>query len=769
MGESAAVKPDFAAGGAGRGRADFAGFMVGFASLWVQVVLIRRLMASFSGNELTIGIVLAAWMVWTGLGTILPARRSDRVKDPAAALGLCFIAAALLFVPAVLATARIKYWLGVGPGELAGLPVIIASSFIVTGPICFLLGFTFNLAARLQADFRAAAGRAYRFEALGAFVAGVIMAVWFAGRAEPVTPAVVMTVILLTAGMSLPDRKRSRAWALVLAFELTALLIFILAGGREHAGTLDRVYDDLFWGEAELLESFDSRFAYLAAVRRGDEVTIFADGSPAATFPDPATNEVLAHVPLSMCRPPLTVLVIGGGFTGMAGEVAKHPLERMDWVQIDPGWIALEREQVPGFGRFSSLWRVNVIQSDGRAFIRAAGRSYDAIIVNLPDPFTASLNRFYTAEFFEEAKRVLAPGGVVAITAGVTPANLSYSEGQLGLLAGAARTMRSVMENALILPLERNLIVAGGGETMLTADVHRINGVLESRGINSFYASEAVLWPELSPGLLQEVRERVAGSDARADHDLHPRGYLYGIMLWAEKASPRTERAIKAVKSAAERAHPAAWPAGFFALVLAGGLLWSQKSGRAGAAATAAGVSGFAAIVVEFSAMIAFQMLMGSVYFAMTLLTAAFMAGLSGGALLWEKMRESAGLVLAAAALALWCGISLFGVWIMAALEVRGAAGMTGFCAVLFGQGVVAGLLFGAASAEVIRAAGQVGRGVGRINGAEHLGSAAGGILAGVALVPLFGVAGSLACALCAAAGALLVSLRRGKTSYGRS
>jgi spermidine synthase len=37
------------------------------------------------------------------------------------------------------------------------------------------------------------------------------------------------------------------------------------------------------------------------------------------------------------------------------------------------------------------------------------------IILNVPDPQTAQLNRFYTAEFFRSARDHLAPGGLLAL------------------------------------------------------------------------------------------------------------------------------------------------------------------------------------------------------------------------------------------------------------------------------------------------------------------------------------------------------------------
>ena len=63
--------------------------------------------------------------------------------------------------------------------------------------------------------------------------------------------------------------------------------------------------------------------------------------------------------------------------------------------------------------------RVHVHYADGRYFLRnypkTAGDLFDVIILNVPDPQTAQLNRFYTAEFFRSARDHLATGGLLAL------------------------------------------------------------------------------------------------------------------------------------------------------------------------------------------------------------------------------------------------------------------------------------------------------------------------------------------------------------------
>jgi hypothetical protein len=245
--------------------------------------------------------------------------------------------------------------------------------------------------------------------------------------------------------------------------------------------------------------------------------------------------------------------------------------------------------------------------------------------------------------------------------------------------------------------------------------------------------------PELAPGLIREVNGRIEASHAKINHDLKPTGYMSGIMQWAERASPWAERAIVSISGLP------GWSLLLLPVAaLLAGLAWKRRAGARAEAAMAAGASGFVGIVVTASAMIAFQTTAGSVYFAMAVLTAAFMIGLSAGARAWEALAERLGLASVLAGLAIVTWAAAAGVWLLVRSGPGEFTAAAGFCLILFMQGAASGALFPAAAARVIAKSGEVGAGTGLINGAEHIGSALGGALAGVILIPVFGLTGSI-------------------------
>ena len=54
---------------------------VGFSGIVSQVLLVRELLVSFSGNELTLGIILSNWVISEALGVFIIGKFVERIRD----------------------------------------------------------------------------------------------------------------------------------------------------------------------------------------------------------------------------------------------------------------------------------------------------------------------------------------------------------------------------------------------------------------------------------------------------------------------------------------------------------------------------------------------------------------------------------------------------------------------------------------------------------------------------------------------------------------
>src|SRR5271157_890409 len=56
--------------------------LIGFTAVIAQIVLMRELMVVFCGNEMSLGLMLASWLLWTAIGSSGLGRWATRTQAP---------------------------------------------------------------------------------------------------------------------------------------------------------------------------------------------------------------------------------------------------------------------------------------------------------------------------------------------------------------------------------------------------------------------------------------------------------------------------------------------------------------------------------------------------------------------------------------------------------------------------------------------------------------------------------------------------------------
>ncbi|WP_285665774.1 polyamine aminopropyltransferase [Actinorhabdospora filicis] len=131
-------------------------------------------------------------------------------------------------------------------------------------------------------------------------------------------------------------------------------------------------------------------------------------------------HETLVHPVLAGAR--ANVLVLGGGDGLAVREILKYPdVQTVTLVELDPAMTDLARTDP----RISTLNghalddpRVTVVNADAFAWLREQSASWDAIVVDMPDPDETATAKLYSQEFYGLVGSVLAPGGRLVVQAG---------------------------------------------------------------------------------------------------------------------------------------------------------------------------------------------------------------------------------------------------------------------------------------------------------------------------------------------------------------
>jgi spermidine synthase len=797
-----------------------AALALGVMSQVGQVVLLRELLMVFYGSEFSIGVILASWMAWVGVGSRLGGVLAPRVRRPVVAFTLTAAGLVLVLPATILLTRIVRGFFQVLPGEYLSLPATVWSCVLLMGPACLLLGAQFVFLSRIWRE-RARAGNAevsaapparattgaavgatgtYVFEAAGNAVGGVLFSLVLVHILNAFQVAVLVGLLMPGAAFWMvrepADRRISPLGAiLLLGGGLMAAVAALLALDALDAWAY-RLQWRSFAPDQTLVETRQSRYGTISVVERGGQYSFFQSGHLAFSTAGVGQEDfeleespaaIFAHFAMVQHPNPRRVLLLGGGLRGVLREMARHPVEEIDYVELDPVLVDLAREYVPP-ETLEALDdpRVRVVTMDGRLFLHSPRPPYDVVVVDVPDPATAVLNRFYTVEFFQEVAQLLEPDGILVTGIGST-ADLR-SRAVANRTTTIYHTLRSVF--AHVLPVgdtftyffasripgqisadpgvlreryrERAVQSRGFSEgyffTLLQdAPLRRLNWILRHHGRRpDAHLSPPGPGPLFPPPLAQQEAEEelLAPVERRyfINSDLRPIGYYYTVVLWHTLTRPGQAQVFDWLSRVRLWwALPVA--GGAMALLLLLRLVGHATGSRADARfALVAAIltTGFSTMVLQIAILFSFQSVYGFVYEMVGFIVALFMAGLAVGAAVAHRWTGGRGSRRSLAVVQFL--VASYAVLVAVGLPLSAGLGSSWltfllFSALTLGGGVLNGAGFPLAVSCCI-ALGEPPEGAtGMVYGNELVGGCIGAALAGVVVAPVLGV---VACCLLA-------------------
>ena len=139
----------------------------------------RELMVVFSGNEISLGVMLATWLFWTAAGSLLCSGLALGERNLAPHCGRSRILARRKSAAHYLGLRASKSLFQTVPGELVGPVPVLLASLVCLSVFCVVAGALFVAAARMYGheravDARSAVSAAYLLEAAGSALGGIV-------------------------------------------------------------------------------------------------------------------------------------------------------------------------------------------------------------------------------------------------------------------------------------------------------------------------------------------------------------------------------------------------------------------------------------------------------------------------------------------------------------------------------------------------------------------------------------------------------------------
>jgi len=723
----------------GKARPILAFILMGLGALLAQIILLRELMVVFSGNELSTGVTLSAWLLWTAVGSAVLGIFSDRIKGKPSLFASVQLVLAFL-IPACFLMARyLRPLLGIPAGEIASLPQMVIGIFVLLIPFCLLSGFLFALGCSLLGEILGKEARSvgviYAYEALGAGIGGLGFS-YLLIHVFNSWQVVLLTAFFLALSSFILSRQLR---------PVAVLWILILLGTLAFYGARPNLVSQGWaWHGYQVKAGTDTIYGNITVITDGPQVSFFENGVWVFTHPDPQTAEEAVHFALLEHPMPRELLLIGGGVGGLIGEALKHPsLRHVDYVELDPKLITMGRKLLPPEATVHlDDPRVEIIYTDGRRFVQQGEKKYDVVILHLPDPTSARLNRCYTQEFFAEVKRILREGGVFYLS-------VSSSENVIGhtlarFLSSIYWTMQEVFPEVVVLPGPAARFLGAESAGILVSDPEILVQRIYLRDLQLQYVREYYLLFNLSAERVRYLRSILeGGKGAGINRDLRPICYFYNIVLWSAQYTPLLKGWFVGMLNLRVE-----W---LFYLIAAVTfiLFWRGRKTPSIPLLWAVAVTGFSEIALEIILILCFQIIYGYLYYKIGVIITAYMIGLALGGwmitvLLPGVTRPLRSLLMVQAGVVLYAlGILLLILGLHQGVSPpalsRPIEAIFPFLTLV--AGFLGGVHFPLANKVYLGRRKEIGRIGGLLNGVDLVGSAAGALVISIILVPILGIA----------------------------
>ena len=567
----------------------------GISSITVQLVTIREFLTQFHGNEITISLVLFAWLMLNGVGSLIC--RFIKISK-VSIYSLIILLIALWPLPQLIIIRYLREMIMVH-GASPGFYQIFFYVTITTAPYALLTGYILPSALDLlnahHYDFNS--GELYITDNIGDILGGVIFSFFLVYWLNPFKIIGVTSGLLILISMQLFIKDKKNLLTVLALMAIAVFYIYAFNTGFEKS-TLVKQYGDV-------LQYRETPIGRLVITREESQHTFWESGTPLYSDGEIINSEEKVHYPMCQLDNEIgNVLLISGGIGETLPELYKYKPKNIDYVELDPSLTDMAIEA----GLLIKAPRLNIINQDGRAYLKTTQKKYDTIIIDLPDPDTFQLNRFFTSEFFKTTRERLNKDGVLSFSVKAYENYISDIEKEK--LSSIYNTLIQYYDNIVILPGNETYFICSNRALSLDIPARLEEKSIETKYIQYYYNGN------VTGERISQLRNSIDVNEY-VNTDFEPRLLNIAFKAWFAKYgfSPRAFLI----------------PAVFIVIIY---IIIMRKEEYILFS------SGMASMAVEMLVIYCFQIIYGYVYLKVGMLITAFLFGLLPGAVLGSAFRQ---------------------------------------------------------------------------------------------------------------------------------
>jgi len=722
-------------------------FAYGLFSISAQTLIFREFITSFESNDIIIGIFFGCWFLWIAIGAVLVNKSRRLAELLSANIEILLLAYLPAFILQAALIIHIRRFAGIAPYTLLPIPTALLLGALVNAPVSLITGLLFPLTCRwVRLETAPAVSRVYLLESLGSFIGGLGTTLLLAFGATSARIFLLLAFILLLAvlpSLSMVSHRRRKTVPPVFLLVLVFGLALVSGADKPLAGFLRTVKWSRLLPADTLAGAFQTAQAeYLYGLYQNQWVVV-CEGSAIEAVPDATSAGRIVATTLSQNPRAARVLVIGYGF-GLCRQFLQLPqIDRLVWAHPDSEYVSRVLHLVPRELGISDT-RFEPFTGDVRSMLKRQKEQFDLVIVNMPDATSSVSNRYFTLDFFNEAKCALCPAGVLAIC---VPGGENIMGTELVSIGASTKlTLARVFRNMVLAPGDTTWFIASDADN-LTGDPYTLRQRFASiQNAADVYPPNGLMSIYL-PDRAAKAIDAYNAADLTAEHllnrDSRPLANLYSLLLSARQSDAPVTRLFKHLVLAGFPVFLA--PIIVYVLLRLIFILTAPAGAKPSTfdctfLIFSTGLVGMGVVIVL---MFLYQTRFGSLYLYIGAVSSLYMAGLAAGAavtsrLLQEKRRHNSDVLLAA--------VLLIHCVVLATIAFGPAESWSHstFAAAFIVCGLCAGCYFPLAGRLLADRGLAITPVAARLQTADHLGAAAGGVLTALALVPVLGTSAAL-------------------------
>ncbi len=580
---------------------------LGVSSLIGQTVLLREMLIEVRGNEIVFSIYLSLWLLMIAAGSLL-GRYLLHKKNFERWISAGYILLSVLLILQFFGIRLLGNAFTIISGEMFSIGNMFLLALIILTPGCLILGALFPLLCTAIKSMKDPVHEGYIFESIGIVVGGILFAVgilFFKHIQLLVVIGLLNSIILFLIF------KRKYLFIPIVIF-------FVFAFFAEH------IFMDIYarkYIPQTLQFSRDSKYGRLDVTEEQEQMNYFWNGELFAHTDNKMYAAQMVNFVMMQNPHAQKVLLVGGMLNGFISEITQYQsLEYIDYLELDKNMIAFAPHHPD----------VQYIQDDPVRFLRTTSEKYDIIFIDVPDPTSLLLNRYYTMDFFTLAqKHFSTDSSLLAIT---LSSGANFMTPELVLLnASVWNTFAEVFPCTIVIPSIKNIFIGSKAE-ILTNNVEKLQ--LRAEGHQSEWFNKTVIFERCNALRLQQFFRSIKGKgDLNTIAD--PVAYLSAVTVWTSILEMNINSTLAWMKT-----HSGLLFVLSIILVLVLAFSASKLNIQS---QTQTDMQIFLVSLVNFVMQLVllnlFQMQFGNIYFMVFLFTSFFIIGLAAGFVFRKRVR----------------------------------------------------------------------------------------------------------------------------------